>query len=163
MQTKKDLIQRAIRLQEELSHIVMEFKIEKWLALDLTIVQFKSVMYIYSKGEVSYKELAEALNVAPSVVTGIVDRLISHGMVKRKQLERAADRRVQWLVVSEKGKALLDDIWKQTGENTAQILESLNEENLSALVEGTSSLIKAAKIFFENQFSTKTDTVVHED
>ncbi len=147
---KKELIRQAIGFQKEIDRLIMYFKIEEWLSLDLTIAQLKSVIYIYQKRKASYKELAEALNVTPSVVTGIVDRLVIQGMVKRKVGDKSADRRVQWLVVTDKGKALLDNIRQQMHVNMEQILETMSIEDLSAMIKGFSSLIKAAGTFLKN-------------
>ena len=151
MMNRNDLIQQAIGLQGELNRLIMAYRAKEWMSLDLTIAQLKSIVYIYSKGKANFKELARALNVTPSVVTGIVDRLVLQGMVKRKRIGSSVDRRVQWLIITDKAEALLDNIRQQTIDNISQILETMNDEDLSALVQGFSALIKAAEPYFENQ------------
>ena len=148
---RNDLIQQAIGFQEEINRLIMEYRAKEWMSLDLTIAQLKSIVYIYSKGKTNFKELAGALNVTPSVVTGIVDRLVLQGMVKRKRIGSSVNRRVQWLIITDKAKALLDNMRQQTTDNMSQILETLSDEDLSALVQGFSALIKAAEPYFENQ------------
>ena len=148
---KSDLIQQAIGFQEEINRLIMEHRTEEWLSLDLTIAQLKSTIYIYSKGKVKFKELAGALGVTPSVVTGIVDRLVLQGMVKRKLEGSSTDRRVQWLIVTDKGKAVLDNIRQESIKEISQILEVLSYEDLSALVRGFSALVKAAEPYLENR------------
>jgi len=155
MTNKKDLIHQVIGFQEEINRLIMECRVEAWLSLDLTIAQLKSVVYIYSKGRANFRELARALNVTPSVVTGIVDRLVLQGMAKRKRVSSSVDRRMQWLVVTDKGRAILDNIRQQTNDNISQVLETLNEEDLSALVQGFSALIKATESYLANQDKTK--------
>jgi DNA-binding MarR family transcriptional regulator len=131
--------------------LALEYKSEGWLSLDLSISQLKSLVYINVKEKVSFKELAGALNVAPSVVTGIADRLILRGMVERKQEAASRDRRVQWLVVTEKGRALLDNIRQQISEDTSEILDTMNTDDLSALIQGLSALIEASELYLKKQ------------
>ena len=150
MTDRNDLIQQVIGLQEKCNQSLLEYRLERWLSLNLTIAQLKSIIYIFDKGEVSFKEVAEALNVTPSVVTGIVDRLVSHGMVKRKQMN-SADRRMQWLVVTEKGKNILDNIRQHTIQNISQILETLSDEELLSLIKGLSALIKATAQYLKEK------------
>jgi DNA-binding MarR family transcriptional regulator len=95
--SKEKLIRQAVGFQEEVNRIILGYRPEKWMALDLTIAQLKSIVYISSKGRVNFKELARALNVSPPVVTGIVDRLTSQRLINR--IADTGDRRIQWLTV----------------------------------------------------------------
>jgi DNA-binding MarR family transcriptional regulator len=149
--TKKELVEKAIGFQEEINQLILKHRAESWLSLDLTMAQLKSIIYISIKGKVNFKELAEALNVQPSVVTGIVDRLVTQGMVKRWHVGSVTDRRVQWLTVTKKGQDLLDNIREKIGENTSRILRTMSAEDLKALVQGFSALIKAAGPYFRKQ------------
>lgn len=142
---KEELIRQAVRLQDSINQYELTYKLEKWLSVDLTISQLKSVIYIDSRKKASFKELAEALSVTPSVVTGIVDRLVRQGMVKRRHPVNSADRRVQWLILSEKGQAFLDGIRQQTRDDITEVLEELSGEELSALVRGSSAFLEAVK------------------
>jgi len=131
---KQELVNQAIGFQKEINRLFLDYKVEEWLSLGLTITQLKSIIYIYGRRKASFKELAEALNVTPSVVTGIVDRLALQGMVKREAEVSSTDRRVQWLVVTDKGKALLDNIRQQMHVNIEQILGIMSIDDISALV-----------------------------
>ena len=148
---KAELIKINLGFQEEINRLILEYKVDKWLSLDLTMMQLKSVVFIYSRGKVNYKELARALNVTPSVVTGIVDRLLLHGLVRRRRMGSPPDRRIHWLMVTNEGKALLDNIRQQTSENISQILETMRAEDLIALVQGFSALFKAAEVFLRKK------------
>ena len=148
---KKDLIQQAIGFQEELNRLITEYRTENWLSVDLTIAQLKSLVYIYSKGRANLRGLAKALDVTPSVVTGIVDRLIMHGVVKRKREGDSTDRRIQWLRITKKGQALLDNLRQQTTRNMSEVLETMSDKDLSALVRGFSALIGATEQYLREQ------------
>jgi DNA-binding MarR family transcriptional regulator len=140
---KAELIQKAVGFQKEFNRLIMAYKTEKWMSLDITITQLKSLIFIYSKGKASFKELAGALHVSPPVVTGIVDRLTSQEIIKR--MSGTGDRRVQWLTITEKGKQLLSDIRQDTTSEMTKMLEILNEEDIEALVQGFSALVKTAE------------------
>ena len=140
---KTELIQKAVGFQKEINRLIMAYKPEKWMSLDITITQLKSLIYIYSKGKASFKELAGALQVSPPVVTGVVDRLTSQEIIKR--MTGTGDRRVQWLTITEKGKQLLNDIRQDSTGDMVKMLEVLNEEDIAALVQGFSALVKTAE------------------
>ncbi|MDD3677925.1 MAG: MarR family transcriptional regulator [Dehalococcoidales bacterium] len=140
---KTELIQKAVGFQKEINRLIMGYRTEKWLALNVTITQLKSLIYIYNKGKASFKDLAGALNVSPPVVTGIVDRLSSQHIIKR--IDNTGDRRIQWLTITEKGKQLLSDIRQDSSDEMVKMLEVLSEEDIAALVQGFSALIKTAE------------------
>jgi DNA-binding MarR family transcriptional regulator len=140
---KTELIQKAVGFQKEFNRLIMAYKAEKWMSLDITITQLKSLIFIYSKGKASFKELAGALHVSPPVVTGIVDRLTSQEIIKR--IAGTGDRRIQWLTITEKGKQLLNDIRQDNTGDMVKMLEVLNEEDIAALVQGFSALVKTAE------------------
>lgn len=142
------LIQQVIDLYGEINRLVMTYRADKWLSLDLTISQLKSLIYIYSEGKANYRQLAEALDVTPSVVTGVVDRLISHELISR--VDNPEDRRTQWLVVTEKGEAILDNIRQEGIKGVSHILDTLSDDDMSALVQGLSALIEAAHTYLES-------------
>jgi DNA-binding MarR family transcriptional regulator len=150
MNNKAALIQQAVRLQDDINQYELTYKLEKWLSVDITISQLKSIIFIDSRKKASFKELAEALGVTPSVVTGIVDRLVKQGMVKRRHPVNSNDRRIQWLVLSEKGQAFLDGIRQQTRDDITQVLDTLSSEDLSALVRGSTAFLEAVKTHINN-------------
>ena len=150
MINRDELIFEVTELQDEMSQLMMDYRIEHWLALDLSIAQLKSMVYIHSKGKSNFRELAKALDVTPPVVTGIVDRLVSQGMIKR--VIDKEDRRVKWLAVSTKGRVLLEDIAKRFTTDMYSVLRTLDDEELSALVNGFSALAKAAKVYLESKY-----------
>lgn len=156
MTGKKDLIKQAMEMQEKVNQLILEYSAENWLSLDLTIAQLKSIVYIYSKGKTNLRELAQALDVTPSVVTGIVDRLILHGMINRTA--NPNDRRSQWLTVTDKGEALLDNIRQKSSQEISHILGTLSPKDLSTLVRGFSAFIKSAELHLNNKTKATRST-----
>ena len=64
----------------------------EWLEVDLTMPQLKVLFILYADGGASMGQLAGTLGVVLSTVTGIIDRLVEHGMVQRQ--ENPQDRRL---------------------------------------------------------------------
>src|SRR4051812_31139537 len=56
-----------------------------WLHVDLTMSQVKVLFVLFSDGGASMGQLAASLGVTLSTVTGIVDRLVEHGLVQREE------------------------------------------------------------------------------
>lgn len=150
MINRNELIFEVTELQDEMSRVMMDYRIEHWMALDLSIAQLKSIVYIHSKGKSNFRELAKALDVTPPVVTGIVDRLVSQVMIRRVIDKK--DRRVKWLAISTKGRVLLEDIAKKFTTEVYGILRILSDEELSVVVRGFSALVKASKTYLESKY-----------
>src|SRR5690348_7965829 len=68
---------------------------------DLTPIQMGAVRNLDPDRPVPMSELAGALHCDASNVTGIVDRLESHGLVERRSADR--DRRVKMLALTDEG------------------------------------------------------------
>ncbi len=145
---RNESIKQVMELETKVNHLILEHRTEKWLSLDLTLIQLKSMVFIHSKRIVSFRDLAEALEITPSVVTGIVDRLIASGMIKR--IDNPKDRRVHWLALSDRGNALLDEIRQENIKELREILHTMNDEDLAALVKGITALINATHSYLES-------------
>ncbi len=76
----------------------------------LTLPQFLSLDLIDKTGAIKMKDIASELNISLPAATGIVDRLYQAGMVKRER--GAKDRRVVKVVLTPKGKKVLDNTKK---------------------------------------------------
>ncbi|MDD4635940.1 MAG: MarR family transcriptional regulator [Dehalococcoidales bacterium] len=140
---KEELINQAIGFHEQIYGLLNEYSYEDWLSLDLSIGQLKSLIYIRYRGKASHSELSKILNVTPSVVTGIIDRLESSGLVSRQVDE--ADRRVHWLTLTDQGEDLFNRFDLNSKNEISQVLSALSENELEALVNSFSCFLAAFK------------------
>jgi DNA-binding MarR family transcriptional regulator len=76
-----------------------------------------NVLYLVRTGGASMAEMARILGVAPTVITGLVDRLESRGLMRREA--HPSDRRRIQLVLTERG----NEISVQVEEAIAQRIE----------------------------------------
>jgi DNA-binding MarR family transcriptional regulator len=74
--------------------------------------------------------LAERLHCDPSNVTGLVDRLVRAGLVRREADPR--DRRIKAIVVTDAGRALRDQL-RAAAVSAGTVLDPLDEAELRAL------------------------------
>jgi len=116
---------------------------DAWVALHLTIAQLKCLMLINFKGSTNFKMLAEALNVSPPNVTGIVDRLVVQKLVTRE--DNPENRRMQILQVTDKGRALIGELMERQEYHFHTTLANMKTEDLECLSRGMSALVEAAQ------------------
>ncbi|MFI6737285.1 MarR family winged helix-turn-helix transcriptional regulator [Nonomuraea sp. NPDC050451] len=98
---------------------------------NLTMRQLHVVMLLAFNGSASGQELAHHLGVSLGTVTGLVDRLVAHGLVTRH--EDPHDRRVRRAELSPAGAALIEEIHNSGLEHYRRILDHLDTETLRSL------------------------------
>jgi DNA-binding MarR family transcriptional regulator len=106
--------------------------LDSWCAVDLTMPQLKALLLAHAPGGASHSEIARALGVGVSTVTGIVDRLVEHGLVERHA--DAADRRLSRVVATAGGADLLDRLWASRREQLGTVLGELSPDERNALI-----------------------------
>jgi MarR family transcriptional regulator, organic hydroperoxide resistance regulator len=141
---KNELINRVTELQASLARYIHdEENPDSWLSLNLTIAQLKSLFFISFEGTTNSKNLATALGVTPPNVTGIIDRMVEHGLVSREYNQQ--NRRMQLLKLTPEGDNLVTELKARKTSYFSNLLERLDIEDLKALIRGMSSLVKAAE------------------
>jgi DNA-binding MarR family transcriptional regulator len=139
---KSQLVQEVVELERQVGRIIGQHAPSVWIDSGLTLTQLRSLFLIANKGSTNFRKLAEALEVTPSNVTGIVDRLVEQELVSRTQ--NPEDRREMTLQATDKGQALVSNLKEVGIKHMTQILSLLSLEELSALAQGLSAFIKAA-------------------
>ena len=140
---KQETIAKIIDLQHQHGEIMRQHSFPHWMKLGLTAVQFKSLLYIVKTEDANSKKLSDILEVTPANVTGVIDRLIKQGLVQR--VANPDDRRVNILHATDKGRKLIANLDENRVEHMAQLLSSLNEEELNHLYKGLTAFINALK------------------
>ena len=133
----------VIEIGPELKRLLFLETPEVWLDVDLTMVQFKSLIIILNHRNISPSKLARVLGVTPANVTGVVERLVRLGLVRRT--ESPDDRRVLLLEATEKSSLLLARVMERSADDMSRILELMTPEELSHLTQGLTALVTAAR------------------
>jgi DNA-binding MarR family transcriptional regulator len=101
---------------------------EEWIKLDLKFSKSEifTMLFLDKKREVTMTELVEYINSPMSTATGIVDRLVRNGYVRRDRSE--TDRRIVVLTLTEEGSQLIGNLKSLISEYVNMVLEELTEE-----------------------------------
>ncbi len=140
---KSELIIRIMELRSQFGRYLHDNQTDAWLALNVTIAQLKSLMFINQQGSTNFKILARALRVSPPNVTGIVDRLVDQELVTRE--DNPDNRRMQVLKVTAKGASLISELMESGESRLFQALASMKTGDLQDLSNGLNALISAAR------------------
>jgi len=97
----------------------------------LTPTQFFVLMYVNKQGSCKVSQLAEYMDVKPSAVTLMIDRLEQHALVERKHDKK--DRRVVNILLTKLGEEKLKQVLQARKAIMQRYLSHLAEEELSAL------------------------------
>lgn len=90
-----------------------------------------NVLYLVRIGDASMAEMARFLGVAPTVITGLVDRLEARGLIRREA--HPSDRRRIQLVLTEQGhdvSVLIEEAMASRIEQQVQLLDASEQEHL---------------------------------
>ncbi|MGE3795276.1 MAG: MarR family winged helix-turn-helix transcriptional regulator [Dehalococcoidia bacterium] len=116
---------------------------EPFLKLEITLLQLKAALVLFARGPVSTSVLAQSVGVGPAVVTGVVDRLESHGLAERRP--HRSDRRVTLVALSADGEQLVEGITRAGVIRLTELLHALSDEQLEALRYGYAALVDALR------------------
>ncbi|HZU04430.1 MAG TPA: MarR family transcriptional regulator [Chloroflexota bacterium] len=135
------LIQQVLDLQGRLCRLLRPTR--EWLEVDLTMPQLKVLFLLYAEGGASMSQLASSLGVSLSTVSGIVDRLVEHGMVQRE--EPPEDRRLVLCHLTSQGSALVERLHQAGRARLAELLAHLSVGELRTILAGLEVLCTAAQ------------------
>ena len=93
---------RMEELMEAFSKITQKVNPIDMKSLDITLPQFMVMKYLSRNDNCRMSDLSDAMSVTMGNMTGMVDRLVREGYVKRS--EDPEDRRIVRVVLTKKGK-----------------------------------------------------------
>jgi len=127
------------QLQDQLSLLIIRSSMKGKYAIlqiaednHITLMPAMTLCLLEPNQPVPMKSLAAFMSCDPSNVTGIVEQLVSEGLVDRK--ESAADRRVKTVTLTEKGLALRDKFLEITTSTRLPNLDSLTQNETEQLI-----------------------------
>ena len=140
---KNETIKKITALQRELAKSMRRHAFKHWMTLSMSTSQVKTLFCIIENERISSKKLADILDVTPANVTGIIDRLIEQGLVRRA--ENLQDRRVVFLEATETGKKLIENLEQHVSEQSFKMLSGMSEDELDHLYLGLSAFLKVTR------------------
>ncbi|MFH1339450.1 MAG: MarR family transcriptional regulator [Candidatus Omnitrophota bacterium] len=92
----------------------------------VTTSQMVTLIRIYEKATTRLGNLSREMRVSPPTITGVVDRLVRNGYLRRTQDEE--DRRAVNVGLTDKGKKFVEKILSEINKRWYKILARLTEE-----------------------------------
>ena len=86
-------------------------------------------------------QAADYINVPMSTATGVVERLVKNGFLKRERSE--SDRRIVTIMLTDKGKKVVEDLKDVIHKYVKIIDDSLNDEERKLIFNIFTKLINA--------------------
>jgi DNA-binding MarR family transcriptional regulator len=101
-------------------------------ANNITMMQALTLCLLEPDQSVPMKSLSTFMSCDPSNITGIVEQLVTEGLVDRK--EALHDRRIKTITLTEKGLSLRDKFLELTTSTRLPNLDALSETETEQLV-----------------------------
>ena len=92
------------------------------------------------RGSLSITEISRSFGIAKPNITPLVDRLIEEGLVMRER--NSADRRVVNVVICEKGRERLADIYRRLCDNLFDWTRTLSSEDMAAFNGALETIVR---------------------
>ena len=131
----------AVSLAEKAVSGTLEASIDD---LGLTLAQYRALVWIRQSGQAGthMRPIADACNVTPRTITGIVDGLEAAGLVER--VPDPADRRAVIARLTEEGARRFDAARARQAEVSQRLLSALEPEQREALRDLCLRLLRSA-------------------
>lgn len=97
-----------------------------------------NVLYLVRTADASMAEMARMLGVAPTVITGLVDRLEARGLIRREA--HPTDRRRIQLVLTDRGREVSVQVEEAVATRIEDQVRLLDSESRDRLREGLTLL-----------------------
>jgi len=114
-----------------------------WDNRGLTMTQLRLMYLLYQRDEQTISELAEEMHVRKPTITGLTDRLIKHGLIRRQ--DDPADRRVVRIALMKEGRRVLGEIEVASKAYLDRIFGSLGDANVKEFVRLMEDFSKSAE------------------
>jgi DNA-binding MarR family transcriptional regulator len=124
-------LDRIVGAFDGLMHRLMATHAPEFNLLELTMSQTKALYLVVASGQLRMSELASRMGVTSSTATGVVDGLVSHGMLVRH--EDPADRRQVVVTATTEAEATLQSFRELNANRMRQLLAHVAPRDLTAI------------------------------
>ncbi len=139
--------QRILRALRRITHCVEQYSRQLVVDYQITAPQLICLMEIANHGPIIATVISRAVNLSPSTVVGIIDRLEDKGWVKR--VRGIEDRRVIDVSATAAGKKLLEQApspLQKTLSDALKDLSELEQATIALSLERVVALMQAYRI-----------------
>ncbi len=137
---KARLVHQFVKLVERMFLRMGSSPPKEWSDLDLTMPQMRT-MVLLAQGPRRMSELAEALSIALSSATSMIDRLLNKGLVER--IPDSHDRRLVLCQLTRHGRDEMERVWRIERQRITALAHALTEEELETVLHSMEILAAA--------------------
>jgi DNA-binding MarR family transcriptional regulator len=109
---------------------------------EVTLVQYRALVVLASRGPQRTTDLATELEVAPSTATRMCDRLVRKELVER--FRRGDDRRAAWVVLTPAGRDLVGAVMRHRRQAIAKVVRGLTVDDPKGFADLLEAFAEAA-------------------
>ena len=143
MDRTPEVLERVADVHQRIYITLLSSLTENWMSADYTMPQLKVLLCLYIHGPYRMADLASALAVSTPTVTGIIDRLVGHGLVFRNH--DVNDRRVVTCQLSPEGADKISALWTAKFDVFRDIFGLLSTEELDIVARAAELVLKGAE------------------
>ncbi len=112
-------------------------------ASGLSMPQFGALMHLHHVGLCGVSEFGGHMDITSAAASQLVDRLVHHGLVERK--EDPKDRRARTLSLTTRGRTLIEQGMQERYRWMDNMAKGLSEESRKTIAAALPALIEAAR------------------
>jgi len=132
----------------------------EFLEIDITMPQAKLLYLLGASRELHMSDLVQRLGVSLSTVSGLVDRVVDHGLATRR--EDPADRRQVVVGLTPAGATFIDRFRELNARQMRDLLHDLDDTELGHLRSALTALTRSATRMSTSQAPRAGATVAPE-
>ena len=140
--TRSIVVDEVIAGYEALMHRLADSHAPEFLEIAITMPQDKLLYLVALSGELHMSTLVQRLGVSLSTVSGLVDKVVDHGLATRR--EDPADRRQVLVGLTPEGAAFIDRFRELNARQMRELLEALDDRELEEVRGALGHLARAA-------------------
>ena len=114
----------------------------EFLEIDITMPQAKLLYLLGASGDLHMSALVARLGVSLSTVSGLVDRVVDHGLATRR--EDPADRRQVVVALTPRGAEFIDRFRELNARQMRELLAVVDDAELACVRDALAALAHAA-------------------
>jgi DNA-binding MarR family transcriptional regulator len=141
LESREALIEEALERIDALAAHRRRAMCEQPLHREVSLPQLHVLMLLQERGRMMVSELAGLLRISMPSASSIVDRIEENGLVERTR--DAADRRVVYVEITDRGRALAEDLMGLKRETMQRLFGAMTDEELGDMVRGMAALERA--------------------
>lgn len=143
MTDRARLVSEAVALQTRIYRLLRTLEpADPWLTTELTMPRIKVLMLLNAQGPSPVGALARAMGVTLPTVTGVLDRLVEQGLVRRD--DDPSDRRLVISRLTEHGQEVVDQLQQANRARLERLYGAMSEADLATHVQSLARVAETA-------------------